>query len=134
MIFFLLAVSSLIKQNISSQRKNSRSSREQDDQGRAMQESTVTPASVGRGGDNHSSLPTGWWPSDQGKVVSQGTKDSERCLVSTWASAEHRAGHGPTRDVSQVRARTGVGVCVGQGWGPRGGYSVQLQCFGALAR
>lgn len=46
--FFLLAVSSLIKHNISTQMKSAYSKREQDDQGKTIQESTVTPASAGR--------------------------------------------------------------------------------------
>lgn len=112
--FFLPAFSSLIKHNISTQMKSAYSKREQDDQGKTMRESTVTPASAGRvagwgrqtrDGDNKFLL-TGWWTSDKGKVMSQVTK------VSKWASAEDRAGHGPILDVSQARSRT-RGPCAG---------------------
>lgn len=85
----------------------------------------MAPASVGRGGDNHSLC---WlWPSGRGKVVSQGTRDSERCLVSISGT-----GPGPTGDVCQGRCRTGW-VFVWDKVGTRGGCPAQFQCSGTLA-
>lgn len=98
--------------------KNAHSEREQDDQGKTVRRSTVTPASAGRvaawdkqRGNNDSN--SFCWSSEEGKVMSQVTKANPRPLIGKWASPEDRAG--PIPAVSQARSGARVCVCTQDG-------------------
>lgn len=88
-----------------------------------------------------------WWPQPQWQsqflLIAGGYQTkarwwvrAPRTLRDVWWAPGHQQSTGlgwaHTWCISgEVQDR--AGVCVGQAWGPRGGCSAQLQCFGALA-